>query len=341
MTQVEAKPSGRWQRRVDGLAGLVAASSILTLSARHWWVADLIANLRVQLIIGMLAATLLLLTLRRWRILLVVTALTLWQASSLRSAFQATVIEAEQSSGTVHSAILAKDEQRLRVFLANVLTRNQQHDQIIAQIRAADPDVIAILELSSVLEASLQREFSATHKYFVAESQDDGNFGIGLWSRCPLSHLRVFHLNAPILPSIAADIQLPSGTVHVIATHPLPPVGARNFGHRNQHLALLAQRIRKQQQVEPARSMILLGDLNLTPWSPLFGDFLTSTGLQNAAAGKGLQPTWYRWNAFPFGLILDHGLHSRNLRCDRRVILEANGSDHRALVFDFSVNESR
>lgn len=177
--------------------------------------------------------------------------------------------------------------------------------------------------------------------YFVSESQDDGNFGIGLWSRYPLSHERVFHLNAPILPSIEADIELPSSTIHFITTHPLPPIGTRNFGHRNQHLALLAQRVRKQQQVTPSCSQILLGDLNLTPWSPLFEDFLASTGLQNAAAGRGLQPTWYRWPAFPFGLILDHGLHSRNMRCDQRIILSTNGSDHRALVFDFSVDDSR
>ena len=263
---------------------------------------------------------------RRWRILVVVVALTMWQATALRSAYQTRGIEAKQSA------------QRFRVFLANVLTRNQHHDQIIAQIRAADPDVIAILELSSTLEASLQGEFSSTHAYCISESQDDGNFGIGLWSRYPLSHERVFHLNAPILPSIEADIQLPSLPIQFTVTHPLPPIGARNFGHRNRHLSLLAQRIRKRQQIEPSCSQILLGDLNLTPWSPLFDDFLASTGLQNAAAGQGLQPTWYRWPAFPFGLLLDHSLHSRDMHCEQRTILSANGSDHRAVVFDFSMN---
>lgn len=326
---VEARPTSNWRRRVDWLAGLVAACSILTLSARHWWVADLIANLRVQLIIGMLGTILLLSIMRRWRILAAVATLTMWQATAMRAAYQTGDIEPNQSN------------QRLRVFMANVLTRNQHHDQIIAQIRAADPDVIAILELSSKLEASLQREFSSTHEYFVSESQDDGNFGIGLWSRYPLSNGRVFHLNAPILPSIEADIELPSCTIHVMATHPLPPIGTRNFGHRNRHLSLLAQRMRNRQQIEPSCSQILLGDLNLTPWSPLFDDFLTSTGLQSAAAGRGLQPTWYRWPAFPFGLLLDHGLYSRNMHCDQRAILSANGSDHRAVVFDFSVNESR
>ncbi len=329
MSVVEAQPTSTLRRRVDLLAGIAAACSILTLAARHWWVADLIASLRVQLMIGMLGTILLLLITRRWKILVAVAALTMWQATAMRSAYITGHIEPNQS------------KQRFRVFLSNVLTRNQHHDQIIAQIRAADPDVIAILELSSALEDSLLREFSRTHAYSISEPQDDGNFGIGLWSRFPLSHERVFHLNAPILPSIEGDIQLPSCPIQFTVTHPLPPIGARNFGHRNRHLSLLAQRIRKRQQIEPACSQILLGDLNLTPWSPLFDDFLASTGLQNAAAGRGLQPTWYRWPAFPFGLLLDHGLHSQDLRCDGRFILAANGSDHRAVVYDFSVLEPR
>jgi endonuclease/exonuclease/phosphatase (EEP) superfamily protein YafD len=83
----------------------------------------------------------------------------------------------------------------------------------------------------------------------------------------------VFHLNTPILPSIEADVQLPSRAIHLVATHPLPPMGARNFNHRNKHLALLGQRIQEQFRGDPAESVILLGDLNLTPWSPLFHDF--------------------------------------------------------------------
>lgn len=187
MSNAGAAPIGSWRRRVDWLAGLVAASSILTLSARDWWVADVIANLRVQLLIGMLGAILLFLIIRRWKIMLIVVALTLWQGTALRSAFQGDDIEADQFSRASDSATVAEGEQQLRVFLANVLTRNQHHSQIIAQIRTVDPDVFAILELSSTLEASLQQEFSSTHEYFITESQDDGNFGIGLWSRYPLS----------------------------------------------------------------------------------------------------------------------------------------------------------
>lgn len=329
--------SGFLRPIVNWLSAAVAAGSIATLFARHWWIADLIANLRVQLILGLLGTLLLLLIMRHWRMAMIVMALAIWQTNSLQSAFQSP----GNTFSYLSSAADPISKPLIRVFLANVLKHNQNHDQVIAQIRTSGPDVIAILELGSDLEQALNQQLATSHPYVVSASQDNGNFGIGLWSRFPLSNERVFHLNTPILPSIEADVQLPSRAIHLVATHPLPPIGARNFNHRNKHLTLLAEQIQKQLRVDSAASVILLGDLNLTPWSPLFHDFLATTDLQNAAAGRGLQPTWYRWNAFPFGLILDHGLHSRNLRCLERKILPPNGSDHRALVLDFSANDAK
>ncbi len=329
------------QRRVAGTAVWIAACSMVTLFARQWWIADLIANLRVQLILLLSGALLLTLIMRRRKTATFVAAVTLWHASAVSPAFLPEPGHFDSSNRSVASTELTATMPAVRVLLANVLTGNRNHDQIVEQIQAADPDVFAILELSSSLEQSLVEQFGSTHKYVVSEPSDGGNFGIGLWSRYPLLNDRVFHLSVPIVPSIEADVQLPTQTIRVIVTHPVPPMGSRNFAHRNFHLELLAQRIRKYQDDDPIHSVILLGDLNLTPWSPIFHDFQASTRLENAAAGQGLQPTWYRWDAFPFGLVLDHGMHSHDLDREQRTILSANGSDHRPLVMDFSLAESR
>ena len=62
--------------------------------------------------------------------------------------------------------------------------------------------------------------------------------------------------------------------------------------------------------------MIVMGDLNLTPWSPLFSDFETSTELTRAGRGYGLTLIWYaRVETFAMGLVLDHCLISDDLRC--------------------------
>ena len=235
----------------------------------------------------------------------------------------------------------ADPPQQLRVFLANVLTRNQQHAHITSQIREADSDVIVILELSSKLNAAIHREFGDSHKYAISEPQDDGNFGIGLWSRFPLTDASVFHLNSQWFPSIEAEIEVNSRRIRVFATHPIPPIGSRNFAQRNGHLSLLAKRVQQRHSDAHERSTLLLGDLNLTPWSPLFNDLLESSTLENSAAGRGLQPTWYCGNSFPFGLVLDHALHSHDLQCENREVFPENGSDHRAQVFRFSLTRPR
>ena len=242
--------------RIDWLAGLICLGAFATLLARHFWVADIIANLRIQLILGLLGMVVILLLLRRWRMLLAVSAVTIWQASWLISAFQPA------------SAARPPENQphQLRVFLANVLTRNQQHGHITEQIRQANPDVIVILELSSKLNATLHREFGESHQYAITEPQDDGNFGIGLWSRLPLTDASIFHLNSQWFPSIEAEVEINSRRIRVFATHPIPPMGSIYFAQRNEHLALLAKRIQQQHSDDPERSTLLLGDLNLTPW---------------------------------------------------------------------------
>jgi endonuclease/exonuclease/phosphatase (EEP) superfamily protein YafD len=321
----------------DWFAIIVCLGASLTLFARHFWFADIIANLRIQLVLGLLGTLAILLLLRRWRMVLLVTVVTIWQASWLVSGFYPTAL----STPTTRSAdVAAKVDQpnQLKVFLANVLTRNQQHGHITEQIRQADPDLIVILELSSKLKANLHREFGASHKYSVSEPQDDGNFGIGMWSRFPLTDVSIFHLKSEWFPSIEADVEFNSRRIRILATHPIPPMGSHNFSHRNQHLALLAKRIQQQRHDDLTQPTLVLGDLNLTPWSPLFSDFCESTELENAAGGYGLQPTWYAGSSdsFPFGLVLDHALHSRELRCVQREVLPENGSDHRALIFRFS-----
>jgi len=334
--------SGSRSHRIDWFAGLVCLGAVTTLFARQFWVADIIANLRVQLILGLLGIIALLLLLRRWRMVLVVTAVTIWQVSWLISAFQSSP-RSTSSPEQPNASTPADQTQQLRVFLANVLTRNQRHGHITAQIRQADPDVIVILELSSKLNAAMHREFGNSYKHAVSEPQDDGNFGIGLWSRYPLTDARIFHLNSQWLPSIEADVEFDSRRIRIFATHPIPPMGAYYFTQRNEHMALLAKRIQQQHSDDPKRPRLLLGDLNMTPWSPLFNDLCESTGLENAAAGHGLQPTWYCGKSFPFpfGLVLDHALHSHDLRCVHREILPENGSDHRALMFRFSLKSPR
>ncbi len=223
---------------------------------------------------------------------------------------------------------------------------NRNTDGIVQQIRDANADVIAILELTHELTDSLRAEFSDEYPEMIFQPQSDGNFGIGLMSRLPVESSTIFVTHEDWLPSISADIRLDSTPVTVIATHPVPPMFRRGYRLRNAQLESIARLARRLQEPAEAglqsgnepREVIILGDLNLTPWSPIFQDFCRDAGVQCASAGTGLTPTWYRYPLFPFGLVIDHGLFSEGLTGQRTQVFPDAGSDHRLVLFEFQEN---
>ena len=303
---------------------LLAATTVLSLFARSFWLADLLANLRVQQVIGLLMALIISVSLGRRRWVAIVAVLLAIHLPWFASAFAGRPAETADAD--------------LVVFSANVLTSNRQHELIVQQIEAAQADVVAIIELSSPLAKKLERSLTG-YPHRTVRAEDGGNFGIGLYSRYPLTEVDRFALNIDRIDSIAVTIEKDDQQYRIVATHPLPPMGAQGYKYRNDHLNMLAERLSLYRQENPKLPMVVVGDMNLTPWSPLFGDFESTTGLRRAGRGYGMTPTWYSRPHFAFGLVLDHGLISEDLTCVSRVIGDDMGSDHRAVLLGIRRNE--
>lgn len=319
--------------RILTIAGL--AIGCLPMLARWWWIADLAANLRVQVIIGL---SVLMIFVSLWggrRPAILLAGVLLINAFALRPAIQRNAAEptTNQAANEGHEA----GRQTIRVCTNNVLAWNNNHDLIKASIDESAADVVAIVELSPSLEERLRSDLATPYPEFVSRINEDGHFGIAIMSKHPIRHSEVFYLCLPLVPSIEADIDINGQMVRVIATHPIPPVRSAAFRARNLHLTMMAERIRKFRADQPNTPVVLVGDLNLTPWSPHFDDLLQESGLLSASAGRGLTPTWYRWKSFPFGLVIDHGLHTPDVQCTGRRVLEDIGSDHRPVVFNFQL----
>lgn len=306
------------------MAMLCLVASAVSLLARHWWLADLLANLRIQLIIGLLISVTGLLVWRENRLAACVTMALIWHCCWI-----APFLLAPQKPVGIRP---------LKICLVNVLTQNRQYDRILAVLKNADPDVIAVLELGTELESRLNEELGNLYAHRITQPSDDGNFGIGVWSKLPLQDEKIFHLTVPLVPSISAQMIWEGQPVRLFATHPIPPVNSRYFQARNRHLELLSERIRMQREIMGETATVVVGDLNLTPWSPWYKKFTADAGLDDCIRGDQaavLTPTWYRWPLFPFGLVLDHGFCGGALVCTNREILEDIGSDHRPVLLEF------
>ncbi|MBD1870755.1 endonuclease/exonuclease/phosphatase family protein [Cyanobacteria bacterium FACHB-471] len=173
----------------------------------------------------------------------------------------------------------------LRVLTANINTRNRSYEKVLTMVREEKPDVAVFLEVNDTWVAQLQNlkdilpyEFGQANPY---------NFGIAVYSRFPLANAAIDFFETGRNPSILASLTVEGQSISLVAAHPFPPVRRSFFHTRNLQLDRIGQYV---QQIETP--IVLLGDLNITMWSPYYKRFVRNTGLQNARRGFGVLPTW-------------------------------------------------
>ena len=194
-------------------------------------------------------------------------------------------------------------------------------------IRQLNPDLMALEEVNerwlSALSVALQ-----AYPHSKAMARED-NFGIALYSKYPLVNSEIRQVGAADIPTIIADVALPDGRITIIATYPLPPGGPESSRLRNDQLAKLPQLI-----TNASLPVLLLGDLNVTPWCVHFKRLLDRTSLLDSSQGRGVLGTWPTF--LPILLIpIDHCLHTTGVNLTKKATGPNVGSDHYPLVVDF------
>jgi endonuclease/exonuclease/phosphatase family metal-dependent hydrolase len=84
--------------------------------------------------------------------------------------------------------------------------------------------------------------------------------------------------------------------------------------------------------------VVLIGDFNLTPYSPYNDDLLSGSRLRDCARGRPLTPTWPTWFA-PLWIEIDRCFVTPEIRIASYQVGPAIGSDHYPLVMDFHVSQ--
>ena len=111
----------------------------------------------------------------------------------------------------------------------------------------------------------------------------------------------------------------------VVGVHLHWPMGARNSAQRNAALRALAELA----QATPG-PLLIGGDFNITPWSPVFDAALRASTLADCARGQGLltRPTFF----LPAAIRIDHCLASAHWRVLR--VTCRRWPDHRPMLND-------
>ena len=212
---------------------------------------------------------------------------------------------------------------KLKILHFNVLTSNQNYAACIAAILAKEPDILGLVETSQQWLDHL-KALDTLYPYAHKIPRDD-NFGITLFSKHRLLNTREESFGHYATPTIISEVELDNQIITVILTHPLPPIERQYFHGRNEQMRGLADFIQHQQL-----PTILIGDLNMTPWSPYFLKFIQNSGMVASSQGFGWNATWPQ---FPlFKIPIDHILTSKNCQTISFEVLGANGSDHNSIL---------
>ena len=217
--------------------------------------------------------------------------------------------------------------QKLRVLQSNVDKYNHDYPKVISLVREEKPDLTVFLEVGKkgAKELEVLRDILP---YSIAH-QDVDIDGIAIYSKLPLANTSVKSLGGG-RKSVLADIKIQGKAISIIAVHPSTAVGKAYVEERNRQLAAIGDYVAK------VKNPLLIGDFNVTMWSPYYKVFVSKAGLRNARRGFGIIPTWPTFRPLLY-IPIDHCFVGRdmkvlNIRAGRHV-----GSDHLPLITDLLV----
>jgi endonuclease/exonuclease/phosphatase (EEP) superfamily protein YafD len=213
----------------------------------------------------------------------------------------------------------------VRMVFSNVLSSNRSFDKVAAVIRENQPDLVALVEMRDPWFAELAPALAGYEKL---EHGRDDNFGLALYVRGSL-HGRVEYFGETV-PTIVAAIETRGVTATVIVTHPMPPVDKWAQSAQGKHLAELAGHVTSLRG-----PLVLVGDLNATPWSRYFRRLVGTTGLCDSRAGFGYQGS-YPASSTVLRIPIDHVLVSCDIGVRDRRIGPDVGSDHLPVIVDLT-----
>ncbi len=219
---------------------------------------------------------------------------------------------------------------QLKLLSFNVNTANQNFAEVLKYVGGQQADVVFLMEVSQEWIDQL-KPLQEVYPHRIIEPRED-NFGLAVFSKHPFAKEEITYFGPFDIPAASFQIELNDTTYHLAGAHPLPPINGQNFRERNSELLRLGRLLAKAAP-DPA---ILMGDFNLTPFSPVFRELLDLSGLRDSSLGLGLRPTWISHNPL-FAIPIDHILISRNLAVAAREVGPSLGSDHNALILSVSL----
>jgi endonuclease/exonuclease/phosphatase (EEP) superfamily protein YafD len=215
-------------------------------------------------------------------------------------------------------------------LVINLQYINSNFDLVNNYLDDVKPDILLLMEFSPSWKRGLKSSLQKYRSHLIELRNDP--FGIGVYSNFPILEGKRIDFGQTDIPSLKLKFEVNSVPVTFYGVHWMPPFGRIGSDMRNAQM----EGLQKLVTSDSNGRVMVLGDINMTPWSPNFQSFESNTKLKNVRRGFGILATWpakYRW----FGIPLDHGFVSSNIIIKNIETGPNIGSDHLPLKISFGL----
>jgi len=294
---------------------------IASLLGRQFWVCELICNFRAYILVTLLITGPVLFSLKRKTLTIAWIGATLWAMMGTASVF----LPASQPTA------VSDDAQTIKIMSYNVLGTNLQHDDVIAEIRRQDPDVLMVVEYANLWHPAMERLHEAyPHRH---EQPRWHGFGIAVFSKLPIIKKDVLATAGSRFdfPLVVATVKVGDRDLRIAGAHLLSPRDRNRLDIRNLQMREISQYLSAD-----SSPTILVGDFNCVPWSSFLCDLMGRTGYRDSRQGFGYHGTWHA-NKFFLRIPIDHALVSPQVHVHSRSVGQSGYSDHFPIIVEVSV----
>ncbi len=309
------------------LAAVAVIVTGFSLLGRQFWLAEILSHFRPQMAFG--------------SVLLVVLALATRQRLGIALAAAAAIANALPLLPYLEApgaAAAANDATPVKILAFNLRGSHADRPGLQRLVAQERPDIVVLTELPREQQHRLDLFNGAFLSFPLVIFDDVGSsHDVVIYSSWRALETRVDRSVSRRLPVVSADLCAPHHAdaaprcLRLVALHAARPLDG-GAPARDAQLDLAG----RLAAAAPSGSAIVAGDLNLTPWSPVFAELLARAGLRDSGTGRGLVATWLSRFVL-FGLPIDHVLIGDAFDVRERRIAADLGSDHLPVIVELGL----
>jgi len=294
--------------------------SVIGFVGREYWLFDLFAHFRVYYLIAALVLFGIAAYVKLWSVAILSLAILTFNAVLVFPVYRATGVETPPTE------------------TLTLLSLNVNHDSVPTEMLAQlmkdhQPEVVVLAETSQSRVIELSQTVPTYANTLFAPREGRQNFGVGmLVVDTEEARLQIKDYSDVDVLGIEAELIVNQRACTIVGIHMMYPFGRERTRIRDHQLREVAEQARE------SSCLIAIGDMNVTPWSPVFGEALKTGDLKDSRVGFGIKTSWPVWLPQLFRIPIDHALVSHDVQVIRREVLAPVVSDHLPLLITVSVS---